>query len=157
MIPIPLELLFALLCLFLLVFWCKQFFDLMRKPNDAFAAPADKVIWTVILLVLNVFGALLYWLFFYREGNDAPSHEEIPLGSYERLIETTPEHAEEIRQSLDLPAPKRVDLEAHYFHASPQSLLSKYHRGPEHVGQGCYGVLLAVMAKRDIDPSNGTS
>lgn len=51
------------------VFWLIQFFDLMSQSDEAFPGKYDKLIWSAVLLLLNLFGALLYWC--WKQGKTA--------------------------------------------------------------------------------------
>lgn len=66
---------FILLIVFvaLFVFWVMQLLSLMMMPDDAFPGRYDKIIWAAVLVVLTVFGALLFviWKKFYQVDRDA--------------------------------------------------------------------------------------
>jgi hypothetical protein len=57
------ELAFLLVMMGLIAFWIKQFNDLMSIPDERFPGRHDKVIWAVVLIVMNVVGALTFWFF----------------------------------------------------------------------------------------------
>ena len=56
-------LLVVLLWLILIIFWVSTFYSLMAMPDSAFKGRNDKLIWAVLVIVLNLFGALVfhYW------------------------------------------------------------------------------------------------
>lgn len=56
------------------IFWLIQFFDLMSRSDEAFPSRYDKIIWSAVLILLNLLGALIYW--FWKQGNTARSLAE---------------------------------------------------------------------------------
>jgi len=61
--------LLVLVGILLVVFWLRVFYSLMSKPDSAFEGRNDKLIWAILLIVLNVFGAIVFllWNFFQRD------------------------------------------------------------------------------------------
>ena len=56
-----------LVAILLLIFWIRQFFDLMARTDDTFPGKYDKVIWAAVFLLTYVFGAFLYLIFKLEE------------------------------------------------------------------------------------------
>jgi len=63
MIATTLMLTFWLVVLGVVAFWITQFNQLMAIPDERFPGKHDKLIWAVVLITLNVLGAVTFWFF----------------------------------------------------------------------------------------------
>ncbi|MBX2850411.1 MAG: PLDc N-terminal domain-containing protein [Phycisphaeraceae bacterium] len=48
--------------LLLLVFWITQFISMMNMDDSDFNGRYDKLIWASVLIFLNIFGAIVFWI-----------------------------------------------------------------------------------------------
>jgi hypothetical protein len=55
-------LLIILVAALLFLFWLTQLLDLLRRTDGEFPSPSDRIIWTLLILLLPALGAMLYWL-----------------------------------------------------------------------------------------------
>ena len=141
----------TIISILLLVFWCVQFLKLMRMQTEDFSSREDKAIWAVVMIFLNVFGSLLFWIHFQSK------HEVIPqLGTdlYEKIKDSFPDHQVEIDLALKMSPYKRYDLEKYYSKKSPSALVSQFKNGSKDIDPCCYGVLLAVLTSKSIEISH---
>ena len=133
----------------LLMFWCVQFFKLMRMKSEDFPSREDKSIWAISMIFLSVFGALLFWVYFKPKYEVAP----IPpadINLYEETKTRFPSYQSEIDLALKLPSYERRDLEQLYNKKNLSVLISKFESGPENIAPGCFGVLLTVLTLKSI-------
>lgn len=43
--------------------WVAQFLSLLEMPRSRFMHEENKLIWAIALIVLGIFGAILFWIF----------------------------------------------------------------------------------------------
>lgn len=134
--------------LLLLIFWVSQFFTLMRMKSEDFESREDKAIWAAVLILLNVFGAFLF-LIYFREQKEALPQMDAEL--YESLKERFPDSRKEIDLALSLPSFRRADLEGWYYNMSEPKLIRHYNNGSADIDPACFGVLLAILVFKNID------
>jgi hypothetical protein len=142
------DIIVLLLFVLLLVFWCKQFFKLMRMGPEDFRSREDKVIWAAVLLLLNVFGAFLFWIHFGGVTHEAAT---LGLGIYKKLKTEFEDYAEEIDLAMQMDNAERYELEKWYYRMSIPALKGRYVGGTDKIDAKAFGVLLAVMYVRNIE------
>jgi hypothetical protein len=67
---------FGLVCLLLVIFWFVQLVDVLGRRDVEFRSPTDRVIWVLVILLLPVLGAILY--FFMKPVKSPKPFEPLP-------------------------------------------------------------------------------
>jgi hypothetical protein len=62
LLPLIVHVVILLVILSALIFWLRQLIDVMQRSDDDFPGRNDKLIWAVVIVLGNVFGALAYWI-----------------------------------------------------------------------------------------------
>jgi hypothetical protein len=152
-------LIYIIISILLLWFWCIQFLRLMQMKSEDFASREDKTIWAVALFVLNALGAFLFWIKFRPEPDEFSSAlseelKRIDDNTYEEAKTKFPNHKEEVDEALQLPSYERTSLEQYFGKKSPSVLLKKYRKGPSDMRPGCYGILLVILTAQQVEIEN---
>ena len=137
-----------IITILLFIFWCTQFLRLMSMKSEDFLSREDKSIWAATIVLLNIFGAFLFWIHF------RPKHEILPqldTDLYEKIRGTFPAYQDEIDLALKLPSYKRRDLEMWYCKKSAPDLIIQYRKGSSDIDPACFGILLAILTSRNIE------
>ena len=69
--------LIILVSLFLIAFWISQFTALMNMRDSVFNGRYDKLIWAAVLILLNVFGAFVFWIWDRARLNDLKAKKNV--------------------------------------------------------------------------------
>jgi hypothetical protein len=136
-----------IITILLFIFWCTQFLRLMSMKSEDFLSREDKSIWAATVVLLNIFGAFLFWIHF------RPKHEILPqldTDLYEEAKRRFSEHQKEIDLALKMPSYKRYDLEKWYRKKNTPDLIIQYRKGPSDTEPACFGILLAILTSRNI-------
>ncbi|GIW87894.1 MAG: hypothetical protein KatS3mg108_2218 [Isosphaeraceae bacterium] len=67
LLPLALAAVLVLLVAGLIVFWIGEFVGLMRLPDEAFPGRHDKLVWSILMIVLPPVGAIAFWIYRRRD------------------------------------------------------------------------------------------
>jgi uncharacterized membrane protein len=62
LLPLMIHLLVLFVLLAGIVFWLTQLIDVMQRRDDEFPGRYDKIIWALVIVLGNIFGAFAYWI-----------------------------------------------------------------------------------------------
>jgi hypothetical protein len=158
-----LAIIIVLISIVLFIFWCVQFVSLMEISDDKFSGKNDKLIWALAMLLTGVVGAFLFWLNndSYYDDPSSENHgltkDEIEMlrdsaERYKTLSEQFPLYKEYFMLAVAMtPTSNRETIERKYFRCTTEKLIRKFHKGPNSIAKGAYGILIAELIRREID------
>jgi hypothetical protein len=84
LLPLAMAAVMVALIAAVLVFWIGEFVTLMRRPDADFPGRHDKLVWSILMIVLPPVGAVAYRIYRHRESTLEPEPKPVsPWGDDE--------------------------------------------------------------------------
>lgn len=136
----------------MLIFWGSQFLELMKMKNGDFSSREDKVIWVVVMIFLNAFGALLFCIQFRPENERVKVQvDQLAIELYEKIKSKFPDYQREIDLAIKMKPYERYGVEKWYRKKANVALKKQYQQGADKINPACFGILLAILETENIE------
>ena len=142
----------GLITVALIIFWIVQFKQLMNMETAEFKDKNDKLIWALVLITMNLFGAFLFYFIapVKRDLLLPENKPEFTDEDYHQALEKYPEHETSISEALELPLNRRIPIERRFKNFSKNKLNREYKNGKYNMSKAAFGVLITIMNSRKI-------